>query len=120
MGVRRRARDCSVAVLGAALAAACATTQHVPLDCITEEMRVFVDGQLLEGDPDSIRLGIDAPHKLYIKRPGHPPQLVVLVPEETGDGIRLVPEDVCLELVPVGVDRALTIEAEDPPSDQGR
>lgn len=99
--------------------AACATTQEVPLPCVTEEMLVYVDGQLLEGRPESIELGLDAPHKLYVKRPGHRPRLVVLVPEETEDGARLVPEDVCLEIAPVALDRELSVEVEEPPADTG-
>ena len=92
----------------------CATTQQIPLECVAEEVQVFVDGQLLEERPDAIDLRADVPHKLYFKREGHEPQLVVLEPAEGLDGTwRLEPGDVCVELVPVGIGRELTIEVDE-------
>jgi hypothetical protein len=94
----------------------CATTQEVPLGCVAEEVQVYVDGRLLEGRPESIDLSVGDPHKLYFKRPGHEPQLVVLESREGPDGsLRLEPADVCVELIPVGLGRELVIEAEEGP-----
>jgi hypothetical protein len=97
---------------------ACATTQEVPLACVEEEVQIYVDGRLLEEHPDVITLRTDRPHKLYFKREGGPPQLVVLEPGTDPEGRpRLVPSDPCVALVPVGLGRELTIEVEEGASD---
>jgi len=101
-------------LLAALLAFGCAAKQRIPLDCVTEEVVVYVDGQLLEEHPDALELRADEPHKIYFKRPGHEPELVVLDTATGDDGRpRLSPDNVCVELVPIGVERELTIEAED-------
>jgi hypothetical protein len=101
-------------LVGLLCAWGCATTQEVPLGCVAEQVQIYVDGRLLEEQPETIDLSVDVPHKLYFKREGHEPQLVVLEPREGTDGsTRLEPADVCVELVPVGLGRELTIEAED-------
>jgi len=98
----------------ALLALGCAAKQQVPLDCITEEVVVYVDGKLLEEHPDALQLRADEPHKIYFKRPGHEPELVVLDTTTGADGKpQLSPANVCIELVPIGLGRELTIEAED-------
>jgi hypothetical protein len=111
-----RARGCRIAA-AAALAAlcACAPKQRIPLDrCVSEEVVVYVDGRLLEQGPASLELRSDEPHKLYVKRPGEPPRLVVLEPTQDGEGRpRLEPADPCTELVAVGLDRELTIEVDE-------
>ena len=102
-----------------AIALGCAARQTVPLDCVTEEVVVYVDGQLLEEHPDALELRVDEPHKLYFKRPGHEPELVVLDSVTGDDGRpRLEPSNVCVELVPIGLERELTIEAEDAEDDE--
>jgi hypothetical protein len=96
-----------------ALLAGCAAKQAIPLDCVTEEVVVYVDGRLLAEDPNLLELSTDEPHKLYFKRPGFEPQLVVLDPGVDADGRRtLEPRDVCAELRPIGLDRELTIEVD--------
>jgi hypothetical protein len=115
-GAQRRNRRCVAAtgLAGAALLAACASRQPVPLDCVTEEVVVYVDGRLLAEDPHMLELSADEPHKLYFKRPGYEPQLIVLDPKVDGDGrASLEPRDVCAELRPIGLDRELTIEGEE-------
>lgn len=92
----------------------CTTTQSIPLDCVPQEVEIFVDGKLLEGRPDAVSLSRDDTHKIYLKRPGYAPELLVLEPQAGPDGTnRLDASDVCVELVPVGVERNLTIEGED-------
>lgn len=103
-----------VAIAAALAGSGCASTQTVPLECLSEEVRVYVDGRLLEQNPDALELDTDEPHKLYFKREGHEPQLVVLESVVDAEGkARLSPADVCVELVPVGLARELTIEAEE-------
>lgn len=117
MRTRSGLRHCARMVTWVALLSTwgCATKQQFPLECVAEQAQVYVDGRLLEQTPDAIRLRADTPHKLYFKREGHEPQLVVLEPTEAPDGSwRLEPSDVCVELVPIGLGRELTIEAEEP------
>jgi len=89
--------------------------QRVPLDaCVTEKVVVYVDGRLLESDPASLELRSDEPHKLYIKRPGEPPRLIVLDATPDRDGrLRLEPADPCSEVVAVGEGRELTIDVDE-------
>jgi hypothetical protein len=103
------------AATAALAAAACAPKQRIPLDaCVTDKVVVYVDGRLLESDPASLELRSDEPHKLYIKRPGEPPRLVVLDATPDRDGrLRLEPADPCSEIVAVGEGRELTIEVDD-------
>ena len=99
------------AVSCAALAFGCAAKQAVSLHCVTEEVVVYVDGRLLEEHTDVLELSVDDPHTLYFKQPGHEPQLIVLDTHPSDDGrAELTPADVCIELVPVGLGRELTIE----------
>ncbi|HXK21847.1 MAG TPA: hypothetical protein VMS55_04125 [Myxococcota bacterium] len=114
MGSRCRTRILAAAAALAALSA-CAPKQRIPLDaCVTEKVVVYVDGRLLESDPASLELRSDEPHKLYIKRPGEPPRLVVLEATPDQDGrLRLEPADPCSEIVAVGEGRELTIEVDD-------
>ena len=103
-----------VHVLLALASAGCAAKQTIPLDCIPEEVLVYVDGRLLEERPDALELSAGEPHKLYFKREGHESQLVVLDSHIDAEGKpQLSPADVCVKLVPVGVGRELTIEADE-------
>ena len=96
---------------------ACAPKQRIPLDaCVTEEVVVFVDGRLLEDAQGFVELRSDQPHKLYFKRPGEPPHLIVLEAGADPDGRPLlIPADPCRELLAVGLDRELTIEVDEDP-----
>jgi hypothetical protein len=111
MSSRRRTR----ALAAAAALCACAPKQRIPLDsCVTDKVVVYVDGRLLDSDPASLELRSDEPHKLYIKRPGEPPRLVVLESAPDREGrLRLEPADPCSEVVAVGERRELTIEVDD-------
>ena len=103
------------AALSLASLLACAPKQRIPLEeCVVENVVVYVDDRLLEVSPADLELRTDEPHKLYIKRPGQRPQLVVLEPTQDGEGRpRLEPADPCKELVAVGLDRELTIEVDE-------
>ena len=69
---------------------------------------------MLEGNPDAVELRLDEPHKVYVKAPGYAPQLVVLEPRPGPDGELTLPaEDVCVELVPVGMGRNLELQVEE-------
>jgi hypothetical protein len=96
-----------------ALSVACAPKQRVPLDCVPEEVTIYVDQEALEDRPESIELSTNRPHKIYLKGPGYEPRLIVLEPGEDENGEpTLSPEQVCVKLIRVDVDRELTLEAE--------
>ena len=119
MRTQGRAGGKRIAVVAAVSALfACAPKQRIPLDaCVTEEVVVFVDGRLLEDAQGFVELRSDQPHKLYFKRPGEPPHLIVLEPGADPDGRpRLLPDDPCRELLAVGLDRELTIEVDEDPT----
>lgn len=103
-----------VATLAAPLAlGGCLAKQVVPLDCVPEEVQIYVDGELLADHPDMVELSPDEPHKIFFKRPGHEPQLVVLDSVVGPDGRpTLASTDACVDLVPVGVGRELVVEGE--------
>ncbi len=103
-----------VAVATSAIGIACAAKQRVPLDCVPEEVTVFVDQRVLEELPEALELRSDRPHKIFLKRPGYEPQLIVLEPRR-GEGGRstLHPDRICVELVRIGVDRQLRLEIEE-------
>jgi hypothetical protein len=101
----------ALAALLAAAAAGCVTTQKVRVSCVPRDVKVYVDGRLLEGDEAALRT--DRPHKIYAKGPGYEPQLVVLEPEVDEEGRAAFPEDdLCMRVVPVGVGRELEVEVE--------
>jgi hypothetical protein len=122
MGGESRARETTRILVGCctvvSVSLGCATKQAIPLDCVSEDVVVYVDGRLLEENPDVLELSADEPHKLYFKRPGHDPQLIVLESQTDEQGKpRLSPGAVCVQLVPVGLARELTIELEEDPGD---
>ena len=103
-----------VAVTISAIGVACAAKQRVPLDCVPEEVTVYVDQRALEELPETLELRSDRPHKIFLKGPGYEPQLIVLEPRRGEDGkSTLHPDRICVELVRVGVDRQLTLEIEE-------
>ena len=101
----------ALAVLLAAAAAGCATTQKVRISCVPREVSVYVDGRLLEGGEAALRT--DRAHKIYAKGPGYEPQLVVVEPEVDDNGRAAFREDeLCVRVVPVGMGRELEVEVE--------
>ena len=97
---------------------ACATVQEIPVRCVTHPVEIYVDGQLLEENPELLELSTDEPHKVFVKAEGHEPQLYTFEPvlDENGDPV-FERDDLCIELVPVGQGRALQVEIEDPPTE---
>jgi hypothetical protein len=82
----------------------------VRIQCVPREVKVYVDGQLLEGGQAALRT--DRPHKIYAKGPGYEPRLVVLEPEVDAQGRSAFRDDLCLEVVPVGMKREIELEVE--------
>ena len=99
------------ALLAVLCAAACASTQSVRISCVPREVKVYVDGRLLEGNEASLRT--DRPHKIYVKGPGYQSRLVVLEPQVDERGRSAFrDEDLCVEVVPIGMNRELEVDVE--------
>jgi len=100
--------------VAAGVAAGCAaSTQSIRIECVPQQVTLYVDGRLLEGPADEIVLRTDQPHKIYVKGPGFEPKLVVLEPEVDADGRHsLGPGELCIEVVPIGMGRELEVEVE--------
>ena len=108
---RTRPFTALAALCATAAAAGCATTQKVRISCVPREVKVYVDGRLLEGDEAKLRT--DRAHKIYAKGPGYEPQLVVIEPEvDEGGRASFAEDDLCVRVVPVGVGRELEVEVE--------
>jgi hypothetical protein len=111
----RHALCLSSTLLASIAATGClSSTQRVSIQCVPEEVKVYVDGRLLEDDAaEGVVLRTDEPHKIFVKGPGYEPQLVVLEPGVDAEGREtLGPDDVCIEIVPVGMHRELDLEME--------
>ena len=107
-------RRFAAALLATGLAGCAATTQRVALECVPEQVQIYVDGRLLDEPPDALFLRTDEPHKIFVKRPGYEPRLLVLESLRDAEGrARLDRDALCLELVPVGQRRQLQLEAEE-------
>ena len=105
---------CAALGVVAALGVGCAPKQRIPLDCVPEEVTIYVDQRALDEHPEALELRSDKPHKIYVKGPGYEPQLIILEPEYGEDGEqKLSPDRICVELVPVGVERNLELEVEE-------
>ena len=99
------------ALFAAGIATGCASSQSVQIRCVPREVKVYVDGRLLEGDQAELRT--DRPHKIYAKGPGYQPRLVVIEPHVDENGRReFRDEDLCIEVVPIGMDRELELDVE--------
>jgi hypothetical protein len=101
-------------LLASALAWGCvSSTERVRIACVPEQVKVYVDGRLLEAGESEVDLRTDAPHKIYVKGPGYEPQLVVLEPSLDADGKATLGSDaVCVEVVPIGMERELELHME--------
>lgn len=86
-----------VVVAALAVGSGCATTQTVDLECVPQEVTVFVDGRELEPTPESIELTRDEAHKIYFKGGAYETQMVVLESREVDGDSRLEPAEVCTE-----------------------
>src|SRR5258705_10249410 len=101
-----RARPLAALAVVAIATAGCATTQNVRIECVPREVSVYVDGRLLDGREAALRT--DRPHKIYAKGPGFEPRLVVIEPDVDSRGRPAFRDDeVCLEVVPIGMGREL-------------
>ena len=88
----------------------CATKQPIAIDCVPEEVVIYVDGERIDGVPDSIALSRDRPHTLFFKGPGIEPELVVVNSRVVDGRAELEPAELCVEPRYKRVGRKVRIE----------
>jgi hypothetical protein len=90
--------------------AGCATKQPIAIDCVPEEVVIYVDGERIDGVPEEIKLRRDRPHTLFFKGPGLEPELVVLNSTKVDGDAALEPAEVCVHPRYKRVGRTVQIE----------
>lgn len=116
---RGRAAGPLVAAVVITLAVACAPKQRIPLDLGPGAVELYVDGERAEGVPQEVELRSDRDHKLFVKRPGYVPELIVLETQEVDGAVALEPPEVRIRLHPMIGDRQIQIEEAEPrPTDR--
>ena len=108
---------CALPIAAAAVLVACAPKQKIPLDCVPEEVVIYVDGNRLDEMPSVLELRSDQPHTLYFKGSDFAPELVVLTSEEVEGKAKLSPAEVCVKPRYIGVKRELKMEIDRAASD---
>jgi hypothetical protein len=111
-------RSLRAAALGLALiAATCPPYQNVGINSSPSEAQIFVDGELVGLTPAQMPVGTLDDHKVYLKKEGYRPELVVLLLHRPTDQINfLTPPDVFVTLTPMSdssLDSDVTIEVEE-------
>ncbi len=93
----------AVSTLGLALVSAtCAPYQNVGIDSRPAAAEVFVDGFRIGQTPVRIPIGTLSDHKVYLKKEGYRPELVILTLREPPDRLNfLTPPDIFVTLVPL-------------------
>ncbi len=114
---RPASRSLSAAALGLVLiAATCPPYQNVGINSTPSEAQIFVDGDLVGLTPAQISVGTLDDHKVYLKKEGYRPELVVLFLHRPTDQINfLTPPDVHVTLTPLSnssLDSDVTVEIE--------
>ena len=79
------------------------------VDCVPEEVKIYVDGRLLDEIPEELTLRADEDHTLYFKGEGYRPELVVLR-TDGADTPKLTPDTLCVKPVLLGMDREIEME----------
>jgi hypothetical protein len=102
-------------VVAASLALACAPKQVIPLEVSPDAVTVFLNGEALAGAPVELELRSDRDHKLFFKREGYRPEMVVLRRAGSEDQPRLEPAEVRVRLAPLTgrAQKDLVVELED-------
>ena len=104
--------DRAFAALASALAfalAGCAPMQVVPVDVGPGPVELYVDGERAEAVPARLELRADRDHKIFVKRDGFRPELVVLESRTVEGREQLVPGEVRVQLAPRAGEREVEI-----------
>ena len=71
----------------------------------------------LEGSPEEIALGTDAPHTVYLRGEGQKPQMVVMEPREVDGKTVLTNADLCRQVTFTEMRPELVVEIEEEEDD---
>ena len=110
------------ALLLAVVFSGCAAYQNVAIESDPPGAEIFLDGHSVGQTPQSLRVGRDTDHTVYLKKEGFRPELIVLEKHEANDGVDyLTPADVAKRLSPgpssdPDLERRLKIEVEKQPA----
>ena len=94
----------------AVVAFGCAAKQPIAIECVPEEVVIYVDGEKIRGVPAEVALRTDRPHTMFFKGPGIEPELVVLNQTTVAGRAALEPALVCVEPRYKQVRRKLEVE----------
>lgn len=111
----RALRALVTASLGIVLqGATCAPYQNVSVHSTPAAAQVFVDGDFIGVTPQRLAIGTLSDHKVFLKKDGYRPELVVLTLHRPTDGINfLTPPDVYVTLSPLdGSERDSDVEVQ--------
>ncbi|MEE3330228.1 MAG: hypothetical protein VX246_05110 [Myxococcota bacterium] len=111
--IRRLALLASAVLLAAQ--PGCAPKQRIPLDVGPGPVLVFIDGELVLETPEEVELRADRDHKVFVKREGYTPQMVVLETSELDGRDRLQPARVDVRLERRLGQREVEVDAEEEP-----
>jgi hypothetical protein len=73
----------------------CAARQSVSLACVPKNVSIYVDGRLIDGAPDAVKLSKDEPHAIFLKGGGYQSQMLVFESRERDGEPELEPADLC-------------------------
>lgn len=108
--MRPTARLAGALVLLGALA--CAPKQRIPLECVPEQIEIYLDGELLEDLPSELELRSDRHHVLLLKANGYQPELVVLETRDEDGEWSLSPSELCVRPILKPTQREVDVEIE--------
>jgi len=91
----------------------CASTQKITLECVPENVVVYVDGNALDRLPEELKLERDQYHTVFVKAEGYRPSLIVLRTEESDGEKRLSPDSLCVREHLIEMHGDLELEVED-------
>ena len=103
-------REAVVIAMGLVLFLGCAARQWVPLDLGPGAVELYVNGDRAQEVPPEVELRADRDHKLFVKKPGYVPELVVIETRVVAGRETLVPGGVRVRLLPIAGDRRIEIE----------
>ena len=97
--MRRSVGRIAVLLVAAIAIGGCLGKQKIALDCVPQEVVVFVDGRKLEGRPQEIKLSKDEPHTIFLRSDKYHSQMVVMDSKEVDGKPQLSPDDLCTTVV---------------------
>jgi hypothetical protein len=93
-------------------ASGCATRQSVSLACVPKNVSIYVDGRLIDGAPDAVKLSKHEPHAIFLKGGGYQSQMLVFESRERDGEPELDPADLCSRVKFIAMQPEVKIELE--------